>query len=754
MPEIKVLDSHIADLIAAGEVVERPASVAKELMENAIDAGAGKITVEISHGGMTFLRVTDDGRGIPAGELTTAFLRHATSKLRTQYDLEAIGTLGFRGEALAAIAAVSRVEVLTRTADAPLGASLSLEGGVAGPVEEAGCPQGTTMVVRDLFFNTPARLKFMKKDAAEGAAVFAVVQKVALSHPEVSVKFIRDGKQELLTPGDGQLQSAVYAVLGRELALGFRSVKSSGEDMTVSGFVSLPTCCRNSRNWQFFFVNGRQVKSRIMMAALEEAYKNQKMVGKFPGCVLHLETKLNAVDVNVHPAKTEVKFGSERQVFSAVYHAVLSALEGDRSRPALEMQTGQNETVKGWKPQDTVTPNQTKLTVPLQTSVRVQDGTYKMQNAEGRMQNGAEAKAPAPAAETAPRPKPSFTYVNTPVRPLRPAAPNTPAGASLRPAAEIAESPVGRPLGAAAQLTPDAPRTEAQRSGFGSERTSGAMSELSHLRGSEGYEVHTENRPPQGGPRTEAQRSGFDSERRRDVMSELCPSGRSEGYEVHADDVGAPVPNRPPAPETRADEDIGPYGTETPLPREDDWRLAGEVLNTYIIVEQGDTVFFIDKHAAHERMNFDRMKAQGYDPMAQTLLVPVTCRLAAEEQEALLARLPLLEEFGFDLDELGGKLVVRQAPFDVEVEDIPATLEEIAQKLLTGGHADPAAARDELLHTMACKAAIKGGWKTSEKELERVARAVMEGQVKYCPHGRPVAIQLTKKELEKQFKRA
>ncbi|MCF2662834.1 DNA mismatch repair endonuclease MutL, partial [Pseudoflavonifractor phocaeensis] len=338
MPEIRVLDSHVADLIAAGEVVERPASVAKELMENAIDAGASKVTVEIAHGGMTFLRVTDDGCGIPAGQLKTAFLRHATSKLRTEYDLEAIGTLGFRGEALAAISAVSRMEVLTRTAEAPLGASLSLEGGVPGNVEETGCPLGTTMVVRDLFFNTPARLKFMKKDAAEGAAVFAVVQRVALSHPEVSVKFIRDGKQELLTPGDGRLQSAVYAVLGRELALGFRAVKATGEDMTVSGFVSLPACCRGSRNWQFFFVNGRQVKSRIMMAALEEAYKNQKMVGKFPGCVLHLETKLNAVDVNVHPAKTEVKFGNERQVFSAVYHAVLSALEQDRSHPEVAIQ--------------------------------------------------------------------------------------------------------------------------------------------------------------------------------------------------------------------------------------------------------------------------------------------------------------------------------------------------------------------------------------------------------------------------------
>ena len=300
MPTIQVLDSHVADLIAAGEVVERPASVAKELMENAIDAGASKVVVEISHGGLTFLRVTDDGKGIPAGELKTAFLRHATSKLRTAYDLEAIGTLGFRGEALAAISAVSRVEVMTRTADAPLGASLSLEGGVPGEIEEAGCPLGTTMVVRDLFYNTPARLKFMKKDSAEGAAVFAVVQRVALSHPEVSVKFIRDGKQELLTPGDGALQSAVYAVLGRELALGFREVKSGGDGIQVTGFVSQPACCRASRNWQFFFVNGRQVKSRLLMAALEQAYQNQKMVGKFPACVLHVEVKLSQVDVNVH----------------------------------------------------------------------------------------------------------------------------------------------------------------------------------------------------------------------------------------------------------------------------------------------------------------------------------------------------------------------------------------------------------------------------------------------------------------------
>ena len=624
MANIQVLDPHVADLIAAGEVVERPASAAKELMENAIDAGASTVTVEISHGGLTFLRVTDDGKGIPADELKTAFLRHATSKVRTEYDLEAIGTLGFRGEALADIAAVSRVEVLSRTADARLGASLALEGGVPGEVEETGCPLGTTMVVRDLFFNTPARLKFMKKDAAEGAAVFAAVQRVALSHPEVSVKFIRDGKQELLTPGDGQLKSAVYAVLGRELALGLREVKSSGEDMSVTGFVSMPACCRASRNWQFFFVNGRQVKSPLRTAALEEAYKNQRMVGKFPGCVLHLQTKLNAVDVNVHPAKTEVKFGAERAVFSAVYHAVLSALEGDPSHPQAVLK---NTAIPGVRKQDAVTPHQLRLETPPAQPASLP--------AVARVHDNGRPAAPRPAAPPLPKAEP--------VRPAPPAP------------------PVRRePVQAAPKASPKTP-------------------------------------PPQ-----------------------------------------RETPSR---------------AAEVPA-QERDWHVAGEVLNTYIIVEQGETVYLIDKHAAHERMNFDRMKAAGYDPMAQTLLTPAICRLSPQERNVLLERRGLLEEFGFEVDELGADLAVRQAPFDVDAADIPSALEELARKLLESGSADPAAARDELLHTMACKAAIKGGWHTSPRELERVAEAVMSGQVKYCPHGRPVAIELTKKELEKQFKRA
>ena len=657
MPDIKVLDSHIADLIAAGEVVERPASVAKELMENAIDAGAAKVTVEIAHGGMTFLRVTDDGCGIPAPQLKTAFLRHATSKLRTEYDLEAIGTLGFRGEALAAIAAVSRIEIMSRTADAELGSSLSVEGGEFGPIEEAGCPLGTTIVVRDLFFNTPARLKFMKKDAAEGAAVFAVVQRVALSHPEVSVKFIRDGKQEMLTPGDGQLKSAVYAVLGRELALGFREVKSTGEDMTVTGFVSLPACCRGSRNYQFFFVNGRQVKSRLMMAALEEAYQNQKMVGKFPGCVLHLETKLNAVDVNVHPAKTEVKFGNERQVFSAVYHAVLSALEGDKSRPEMKMQSENRPPHKTVSVLDSVTPNQTKIQANITR-------LYEKQAAQ-----------PVQPTQSVPT-RLGVSDVTRKPAPVQPAA-----------------APVSRPAPVAQPAPAAAPVVAAPV---------------------------VEKKPVLA------------------VTEEPKPV--------------IPTPVEIPAPSV-----VRPEPVPTPIVEEPEvpaWRMAGEVLNTYIVVEQGDSVFFIDKHAAHERMNFDRMKAQNYEPMTQTLLVPVICRLDEQERQALLEQKELLERFGFDVEELGGALAVRQAPFDVDIAQVESTLAEIAGKLLSGARVDPAAARDEVLHTMACKAAIKGGWHTSEKELERVARAVMAGEVKYCPHGRPVAIELTKKELEKQFKRA
>ena len=672
MPHILQLDPHVADLIAAGEVVERPASVVKELMENAIDAGADALTVEIQHGGMSLIRVTDNGCGIAAAEAETAFLRHATSKLRTEYDLEAIGTLGFRGEALAAISAVSRIELLTRTAEEDLGAALSLEGGAVVHREEAGCPQGTTMVVRDLFYNTPARLKFLKKDAAEGAACFAMVQRVALSHPEVSVKFLRDGKQELLTPGDGQVQSALYAVLGRDMALGFTPVKGSGEDMSVSGFVSLPTCCRGTRGYQHFFVNGRYVKSRTMMAALEEAYANQKMVGKFPGCVLHLTTRLNAVDVNVHPTKQEVKFGSDKKVFDAVYYAVKSTLEADRTRPSLQVEPPRP--AEGGRPaQSPLRPAEPAPAAP----------TYREMTLEEFRRTAERPAAPLPLHDfTAPR--------------ATGAAPASPAGNGV----------------------------------------SGAPISIPQSAGSGAFAPPTSAAPP-------ARPDG----RARPAESTSAPGAPiSTARPVGADAHIRPAEAAPAQPAGAA---------SAPPSEEEPWRMAGEVRNTYIVVEQGDKVLFIDKHAAHERLNFDRMKAEGYQPMVQALLEPVVFTPPAEEGAALLAQLPLLGRFGFEAEDFGGgALIVRAAPSDVAAGEIPDVLSELAGRLLTGGSADPGAARDALLHTMACKAAIKGGQKNSPAELLKVAQAVMSGAVKYCPHGRPVAIELTRQQLEKRFGRA
>jgi len=697
MPAIKQLDPHVADLIAAGEVVERPASVVKELMENAIDAGATHITVEIAHGGMSLIRVTDDGCGIPADEAATAFLRHATSKIATEYDLEAIGTLGFRGEALAAIAAVSRVELLSRTANAPLGVSVTLEGGAVLEQEEAGCPEGTTMVVRDLFFNTPARLKFMKRDQAEGAAVFAVVQREALAHPEVSVKFLRDGKQELLTPGDGDPKSAMYSIFGRDIALGFIPVSGTGENMSVEGFVSMPACCRGSRSYQHFFVNGRYVKSRTMQAAVEEAYKNQKMVGKFPGCVLHLTCKLNSVDVNVHPTKTEVKFTSEQQVFSAVYHAVLSALDGDKSRPsALSDKPSARETVSAQQTVlTTMSPKSYKVggtTLPLHTPAAPKSAV-EVSTPAGAVQR------PAPAAQ-----QPTFAAQQPasapiPVRPEPVKAPAAPMNS-----AKLQAVPAFKPATRAVDITPPDDDFDAE--------TSTAM------------EKPVENSAKK--------------------TNEPAPISAETHSEVT---VSVPV--------SAAEEATVEALTLEPQPEVEPWVIRGELFNTYIVVEQGETALLIDKHAAHERMNFDRLRAQGYHPMLQTLLIPLSLRPSPEERSVLLENLPLLEEFGFMVEEFGGDaLVVRQAPDDVAQGDIEATLLELARRLLTTGTADPAGARDELLHTMACKAAIKGGWKSGMQELEVVAAAVMSGEVKYCPHGRPVAIELTKKQLEKQFKRA
>ncbi|MCD8085351.1 MAG: DNA mismatch repair endonuclease MutL [Clostridiales bacterium] len=670
MPKIQCLDAHIADLIAAGEVVERPASVVKELTENAIDAGAANVTVEIQRGGMSYIRVTDDGCGIAAAEAETAFLRHATSKIRTEYDLEAIGTLGFRGEALAAIAAVSKVELMTKTADEPFGTALLLDGGVVRERSEVGCPDGTTMIVRELFYNTPARLKFIKRDTAEGAAVTAVVQHAAMSHPEVAFRLIREGKQELSTPGDGSLKSAVYAVLGRDVALGFLPCRSEG-DIAVEGFVSRPVCCRGTRGCQHFFVNGRYVKSRTMTAALEEAYQNQKMVGKFPCCVLHLTTKLNSVDVNVHPTKTEVKFSSEKALFDAVYYAVKSALQREQGHPdALPEQPPAKP-----RQEDTVTGGQT---------------FFRTMTAEEYRKLGLNPQGEASLRDSGRLYQPQPQRAEPAPSPVRATVPLT-----ARPAAVRQVSPVEPDL----TVVYDEP---------------------------EDFDA-----PPPAEPVKKPSPSGQEA-----PTQDMPPVSPAEG-EVPAG------PQQEPAPQ------LEPLTPDAPM-----WRVAGEVLNTYIIVEQGDTVYLIDKHAAHERMNFDRLKARDYQPMRQMLLTPLVYKPEPDEYAALTEHLPLLARFGFDAEEFGGgTLLVRQVPDYLAEEDILPTLEELAQRLLTTGTADPSAARDELLHTMACKSAIKGGWVSGEQELEVVAQAVMSGQVRYCPHGRPVAITMTKKQIEKQFKR-
>ena len=657
MPHIRQLEAHVADLIAAGEVVERPASVVKELVENAIDAGASAVAVEVRRGGMGLIRVTDNGCGIARTELPTAFLRHATSKLRAPEDLERIGTLGFRGEALAAISAVSRVEILTRLRGAERGASLRLEGGVPGAVEEAGAPEGTSISVRDLFYNTPARLKFMRKDSAETAAVAGLMQHLALSHPDISFKFAKDGMEALHTPGDGKLDSAIYAALGRDFARGLVPAEGRGGEIAVSGFVTAPLQGRGSRSMQVFFVNGRFIKSQLLTAALEEGYRNQIMKGKFPGCVLSVTLPVSAVDVNVHPAKTQVKFAREREVFDAVYHTVLDSLE----------RQGGPVSAPGPKAAETVNPRQDFFQA-------MDAKTYRERDAK-----------PASLPEKKFRPGWDTEW---------------------KPPAKLSDSQGGT-----------ACRTSGERPAAPSRGSFGA--------------------PPSVAPRP-------------------APA------EV-------PRPAAPPVRETAAPEDLRrpfvpaiPAERQESLPgqqtleslREAPWRLAGEVLNTYIVCESADgCVYLIDKHAAHERVNFDRLKAAQEPPMRQALLQPVAAELSREDGALLLENLSLLDQLGFGCEDFGGGAVlVREVPADIDAGDVSATLEELAENLRTGRSAEER--RENLLHTMACKAAIKGGWTSGPAELRALVEKVQSGEVKYCPHGRPVAVKLTRYELEKMFKRA
>ena len=639
MPKILQLSPHVANLIAAGEVVERPASVVKELLENAVDAGASQVTVEIRDGGMTFMRITDNGCGMSSEDARTAFLRHATSKLRTADDLAAIATMGFRGEALAAIASVSRIDLLTKTPGSISGTSLSLEAGNITEESEAGCPDGTTIIVRDLIFNTPARMKFMKSDTVEGGRVSAAVQLQALAHPEVAFRFIRDGKEVLSTPGTGQLEAAVYCVYGRECGKMVK-VESRWEGYSLTGYISKPTDARPSRNLQTFFVNDRPVKSRILIAALEEAYRNQIMVGKFPACVLHLHLPSNVVDVNVHPAKTEVKFLNEKAVFDCVHYGVLGALNKTPDRPQVQFKPAPAAPAAPAKP------------VTQAAKPPKQENFFRTMTAE-------EYKTFSAAVKEAPKPSPLAAAAT--------------AAAVERSIQKPVKEQVILPKVASVPLPP----------------------------------------LPEKKPKPVV--------------------------------VPVPVPVEEPVQEV----------IET-MPQEIPWRYVGELYNSYIIVEQGEEAYLIDKHAAHERILFEKLKANQEAISAQSLLSPVACRLSPEEASILLANKSLLEELGFEAEEFGeNTLLLRQIPMDLGVEQAQETLEQMAADLLNGRRERKDNVRDEILHTVACKAAIKAGWHSSEKELKVLAEQVMaRDDLKHCPHGRPICITLSKKQLEKQFKRA
>lgn len=652
MPVINILSPHVADMIAAGEVVERPASVIKELVENSFDAGAHNITVEIRGGGATYIRVTDDGCGMAPEDAGVAFLRHATSKLHDEKGLESIGTMGFRGEALAAISAVSHIELTTRRRGSMEGTRVTLTAGDIQDMTPCGCPEGTTMIVRDIFFNTPARLKFLKSDRSEASACGLTALRCALGHPECSVRFIRDGKEEFFSPGDNRQDSAIYTLLGREMANGMLNVHGDDDKCAVSGFVSSPANGRGNRAQQYFFCNGRFIKSQLLQAALEQAYRNTLLTGRYPACVLYITLPFGQVDVNVHPAKTEVKFSDEKRVFDLVHYAVLSALQGeDRTTAAV----GISESTKKVAEIKSAPVVNTAKAEPKKDF-------YRSVTSESFRQSGYSVK---PAEKSTPAPKSSV--------------------------------PMPRPKTLSGSMTLRSPAPVMHNS----------------------YDVP--------------------------VQTSLDLSERHNSTEISAKTTVKPVK------ENIIVEKTVESVEKLPVP---DHKIVGEALKTYIIVEVNDELILIDKHAAHERMNFDRLKAQGRTIMAQSLLVPVTLRLSGEEAELLEHNGELLSELGFEIEPFGEtEYIVRAVPADMASADVTAAVEEILEKLRSGKGLDPQSVKDEVLHTVACKAAIKAGWNTEKEELEVIAREVLSGRIKYCPHGRPVSMVVTRKDLDKLFKR-
>lgn len=664
MPQINVLPKHLAELIAAGEVVERPASIVKEIMENAIDAGADKITLEIQRGGVTYIRITDNGCGIERSEIRKAFISHATSKIANENDLNSILTLGFRGEALASIAAVSRVEMMTRAKGEMIGTRYCIEGGEETLIDDAGCPEGTTLIVRDIFYNTPARMKFLKKDVTEANAVAGVVDRIALSHPEVSIRFIRDGKDALFTTGDGKLESAIYNVLGKDFASTLIPAEYELEGIKVSGFISKPFNARPNRTMQFFFLNSRFIKTRTGLVALEEAYKNQIMAGKFPACVLNIQVNAQSVDVNVHPAKTEVRFANEKLIFNAVYYCAKSALTEGDSRVQANIQQKQKQFVqKQYMPQP-VSGQQIKIYEQQLEKVSKEDFWQKT--------TADEFKASVP--EKKPVNSVSTKHVlrdDSVFRVEKDEVDLIPKTTVIKPESTVA--------------------------------IKGETVEIPIVV----EEVKAEIKLPE-------------------------PTVVTESETVKLDVV-----------EEKEISEVEPY------------RVIGEAFKTYILVEQGEKLLLIDKHAAHERMLFEKYRASQDSIETQMLLMPVTVTLSKEEYSAVLDNLEVLSKAGYGIEDFGnGMVILNECPTAVADADLAGIVMELAGYLADNRKEIIPEKLDWIYHSTACRAAIKAGDKTSAFELNSFVEKLLNNpDIRYCPHGRPVLIELTKRDIEKNFGR-
>lgn len=655
MAHINILPKEVYSLIAAGEVVERPMSVVKEMLENSIDAGARHIIVEIKNGGTTYIRITDDGCGIAREDVEKVFISHATSKISTGEDLNAIGTLGFRGEAMASIAAVAKVELLTKTENESSGTRYEINGGEKISLSDAGCPNGTTVVVRDIFFNVPARMKFLKKDVTEGNAVQGVVDRIALSHPEISFRFIRDGKQVLITSGNSDLKGTVYSVFGAELSDTLIETDYSYNSMRLTGYVSRPHQSRKSRSMQFFFINGRLVKSATAMAALEQAYKNLIMVGRYPACVLNIEIDPKLVDVNVHPSKTEVRFVNEKPVFDLVYYGVKTAVETKNS---------------------------------------VKEGSF-YSDANGRNYRNLETQT---------------SKIDFGVKPEQPSQ------------LKFSNAKVNNPWRVAAPS---------------------------------GYTEH-KRKDSYGDPKDYKIKSGRIFSENETVEENEYSTTVTIDFSDKKDT--AEKPENTVSTQPSAQEESAPAAAV--VDEKDDvpaFKVVGEAFNTYIIVEIKNDLYYIDKHAAHERMNFERLKKEAAQTgiASQALLVPTAVSMTPEEYEAVISNLSLLSKCGFAAEDFGSNtVIVREIPALLEGCDVKDLILEIAQKLLEHKTDIEPEKMDWIFHSSSCRAAVKGGDKTTPQERELfVEKLLSMPEIRYCPHGRPVMVKISRYELEKQFGR-